>query len=195
MKALNLRSVRLAFVPLGPAHVQAAHSLWTEAEIREYLWDGEVISLERALDALHTSAADFRDCHFGLWGLQVRPAAELAGFCGLRRAALMPEPELLFGLRQAYWGCGLGFEAADTVLAYAFGPLELPVVGAATDVTNHRSIRLLERLGMSRIREAVVQALPTLFYGLTNTNRTRRADEHRGHRMAAGATAAHGQPL
>jgi hypothetical protein len=44
MKSLNLQSNRLAFVPLGPAHVQAAHSLWTEAEIREYLWDGEVIS-------------------------------------------------------------------------------------------------------------------------------------------------------
>lgn len=167
MKSLSLRSDRLAFVPLGPVHVRAAHSLWTETEIREYLWDGEAISLERALDALQASAAAFRDCYFGLWGLRVPPSDELAGFCGLRRAALMPEPELLFALRQAYWSRGLGFEAASTLLAHAFGPLELPVVGAATDVPNHRSIRLLERLGMRRIREAAVHGLPTLFYGLT----------------------------
>ena len=37
MKSLSLRSDRLAFVPLGPVHVRAAHSLWTETEIREYL--------------------------------------------------------------------------------------------------------------------------------------------------------------
>ena len=176
MKSLNLRSSRLAFVPLGPVHVRAAHSLWTEAEIREYLWDGKAISLERALDALQTSAADFRDCDFGLWGLQVPPADELAGFCGLRRAALMPEPELLFALRQSYWSRGLGFEAAFTVLTHAFGPLELPLVGAATDVTNYRSIRLLERLGMSRIREAVVHGLPTLFYELTAADWRGRQD-------------------
>jgi len=32
--------------------LDAAHALWTEAEVRRYLWDDEIITRERAAEPL-----------------------------------------------------------------------------------------------------------------------------------------------
>ena len=48
----------------------------------------------------------------------------------------------------AYWGKGLAFESATTVLHYAFDTLELTEIVAETQSANVASCRLLERLGM-----------------------------------------------
>lgn len=134
--------------------------------MRRFLWDDAVIPLERAIDALAASEADFDARAFGLWGLYGADSPALVGFCGLRQGPLFVEPELLFGLTETHWGRGLATEAAHAVVGYAFGALRLAAVGAATDVGNDRSTRVLARLGMRFTRRGVHEGLDTLFYRL-----------------------------
>jgi NAD-dependent deacetylase len=162
---LSLPTARLSLRPLLPADLEAAHSLWTEADVRRFLWDDKIIPVEMAEDALGASARDFADRRFGLWGLHERDAPDaLIGFCGLRTGGIASEPELLFGLRPSHWGRGLATEASRAVMDYAFGALGLPEVVAATDAPNERSARTLLRLGMMFERRADHQGLDTLFY-------------------------------
>lgn len=79
----------------------------------------------------------------------------------------MPEPELLFGLRETDWGRGLAGEAASAVFRHGFVQLHLPAIGAATDLPNDRSIRLLARLGFRPLGEKRIQGLDTLMFRLT----------------------------
>jgi ribosomal-protein-alanine N-acetyltransferase len=163
---LQLSTERLLLSPLTTEHLVSVHELWVQPSVRRYLWDDEIISLERAAEPLKASARNFQERGFGLWGLYLHATHELVGFCGLRVTNLFPEPELLFAVADRWQRQGLGYEAGLSVLAYAFGPLALARVGAVTDPPNISSQRLLERLGMHLVRRAGHAELDMLFYGL-----------------------------
>ncbi|HEX2728483.1 MAG TPA: GNAT family N-acetyltransferase, partial [Rubrobacteraceae bacterium] len=44
----EITSARLRLRPLVPNDLDAVHRLWTEPEVRKYLWDDEIISREKA---------------------------------------------------------------------------------------------------------------------------------------------------
>src|SRR3972149_6461108 len=65
-------------------------------------------------------------------------------------APFTPCIEIGWRLHHDYWGKGYAFEAATKVLTYAFETLKLQEVVAFTTVTNIRSRKLMEKLGMQR---------------------------------------------
>ncbi len=163
--ALDTERLRLRIVL--PRDAQAMHDLWIDPDVRRFLWDDVAISFETAAAVTAASARDFAAHRFGLWSVHTREAPdELVGFCGLRSEGVGAEPELLFGLRPAWWRQGLAQEAARAVLRHAFSTLGLRRVIAATDVPNQRSARTLTALGMRLDRRAEHHGLDTLFFSL-----------------------------
>jgi NAD-dependent deacetylase len=170
---LVLETARLRLHPVLPRDTGAIHRIWTDPDVRRFLWDDVVIAPETASEVTKASAADFAARRFGLWTIRRRgdePA--IAGFCGLRSEGIGTGPELLFGLLPGFWGQGLAREAAQAVLAYGFGALDLPRIVAATDAPNERSARTLAALGMTLERRGDHHGLDTLFYGVDRPERT-----------------------
>ena len=161
----HLSTPRLRLRPLAGGDLDAAHSLWTDPDVRRYLWDDVVIPREQAVAVLAASEADFAAHGYGLWAVCVPETGELIGFCGFRPAE-EGEPELLYGLAPRWWGQGLATEAAQAVLGYGFDTLGFERVVAATDVPNAASVRVMERLGMRFERRGELNGLDTLFYAL-----------------------------
>lgn len=161
---LTLTSPRLRLDPVLPRATGAMHALWTDPEVRRFLWDDQVIPHSTAAAATLASARDFAVHRFGLWSLHVPGTPGPIGFCGLRSEGVGASPELLFGLRPEHWGRGLAQEASRAVLAYAFDRLHLPRVIAATDAPNLRSARTLSALGMRLERRGEHHGLDTLFF-------------------------------
>lgn len=161
----RLATARLELRPLTTADLDAAHALWTDPDVRRYLWDDLVIPVETAREVLARSRTDFESRGFGLWGLYEPEAPALIGFCGCRST---PDdgPELMFGLIPSRWHQGLAAEASHAVLAHVFDTLRLAQVVAATDVPNAASARLLERLGFVRTGRRLVDGLDTSFFRL-----------------------------
>ncbi|MGE4221717.1 MAG: GNAT family N-acetyltransferase [Vicinamibacterales bacterium] len=185
MTATALVTPRARLRPLGPGDLEAVHALWTDPDVRRYLWDDEVVTRERALDALTDSDAGFASRGYGLWGIAVGADDTLAGFCGARPSET-GAPELLYGLRRRWWGRGLATECAEAVLQHLFERVECAEVVALTDPPNTASVRVMERLGMTFERRGDVHGLDTLFYRLrADTWRARRASAADGE--AAGA--------
>ena len=135
---LILNTPRLLMHPVLPRDTAALHQVWTDPQVRRFLWDDAVIPVATAAAVTSASANDFAAHRYGLWSLSIRgDAPTLAGFCGLRTAGIGPHPELLFGLLPAFWGQGLAIEAAREVLSYAFGYTPHP--------ENHRGDRCAQR--------------------------------------------------
>ena len=111
------RHPRLRLRPCREEDLPALHALWTEPEVRRYLWDGEVIPSERAMEILAKSEESFRTHGFGLWSAFVAGEPDLAGFAGLRVVGGTEEVEILYGLHPRLWGLGLATEAADALIA------------------------------------------------------------------------------
>jgi ribosomal-protein-alanine N-acetyltransferase len=143
-----LTTARLRLRPATEADIDALHRLWTDPDVRRFLWDDVVIDREQAAAVVSASLDSFTRRNFGQW-IVVRTASdELVGFCGLREVAGTTDVELLYGLAPTHWGQGLATEASTAVLAHAFDACALDEVIALADTPNEGSTRVMERLRM-----------------------------------------------
>jgi RimJ/RimL family protein N-acetyltransferase len=89
---------------------------------------------------------------WGLWAVELKATREFIGYVGLH----VPVPELPcspcveIGWRLAapYWGYGYATEAAVAALEVGFDRLHLSEIVSFTTLSNTRSRRVMERLGM-----------------------------------------------
>ena len=164
---------RLYLRPCTAADAGALHALWTDPEVRRFLWDGVEIAPHRAVAELERALDDARRHGLGYWMVYRRaPGAEAAasdpiGFAGFRFVRGTRDVELVYALAPAAWGHGYATEAGGALLGYAFGALGLATVHGLTDPPNRASARVLERLGMQLESRRRVEGLDTLVYVLT----------------------------
>jgi ribosomal-protein-alanine N-acetyltransferase len=161
-----LATPRLVLRPLTAADVAAVHALWTDPDVRRYLWADEVVTRDRVREVIAASTRHFAARRVGLWGVHHGADGALIGFCGCREWPT-GEPELMYGLLKPWWGRGLATEAASAVLDYVFETLGHPVVMAATDPPNVASVQVMERLGMTFDWRGEMHGLDTLVYRLS----------------------------
>jgi RimJ/RimL family protein N-acetyltransferase len=159
-----LRTARLQLRPMVPSDQDALHALWTAPGVRRFLWDDEIISPAKTAEVIATSEALFQERGYGLWAVRPHGGVELAGFAGIWPFREPPEYELLYGLAEPEWGRGYAVEAAEAVLSYCFGPLNMASVRASTDAANTASVRVLEKLGFTSTRRETVNGLDTMFF-------------------------------
>lgn len=89
-----------------------------------------------------------------LWAAELKSTAELIGFVGLQYtswpAHFTPAVEVGWRLGSQHWGRGYATEAANASLAYAFNECALSQIVSFTVPANVRSIRCMERIGLTR---------------------------------------------
>jgi len=153
MDAPTLTTARLRLRPLAPEDADALHALWTDPKVRRWLWDDDVIPRETVDTVIADGVASFAAHGYGHWTIADAATGEFVGFCGLRRVGDTGEVELLYALAPTFWGKGYATEAAQAVLAHGFDRVGLGRIVAQTDVPNAASVRVLERLGMTRERQ------------------------------------------
>ncbi len=91
---------------------------------------------------------------YGLWAVEVVGVNPFIGYVGLTGAGFeahfTPCTEMAWRLAYEHWGRGYASEAAAAALTFGFERLDLPEIVAFTTHANHRSRRVMERLGMVR---------------------------------------------
>jgi RimJ/RimL family protein N-acetyltransferase len=154
---------RLTLRPVSGSDLSDLWRMWTDPEVRRFLWDDRVISREEA-------ATTIADCEalsaggLGLWVLHTRdaidstPAIGCAGLFPVTTAATY-EPrvaglvEPLVALRPEHWGRGYAAEALQALIEHARSTLGLTQLAAVSDVPNVRSDRMLRRAGFNELSE------------------------------------------
>jgi ribosomal-protein-alanine N-acetyltransferase len=90
---------------------------------------------------------------FTFWAVELRRTSGFIGFTGLFHtpfeAHFTPCVEIGWRLLPEFWNQGLATEAARAAADYALDHLHLPEIVAFTAVTNQRSRRVMEKLGMT----------------------------------------------
>ena len=142
-----IETARLKLRPVSRNDLDDLHRLWTDPAVREFFWDGETISRERAKAAVKEGIGEFDRHGFGLWVAE--EAERLVGFCGLRPLDNAPEVEVLYGIAPSRWGEGFATEAALAMLRYGFEEAGLDRILGIADRENVASRRVLEKIGMT----------------------------------------------
>jgi [ribosomal protein S5]-alanine N-acetyltransferase len=82
-----------------------------------------------------------------MYAIEAPPIPTPVGLCGLVKREFLSSPDLGFALLPESVGKGYAAEAARAVIAHAESHLGIERLYAIVNGSNHRSLRLLERLG------------------------------------------------
>jgi len=86
---------------------------------------------------------------FGLYIVELKDGREPIGICGLIKREGLDDVDLGFAFLPRFWRNGYAFESAAAVMAYGRTALGLRRIVAVLSRENHRSSKLLQRLGFS----------------------------------------------
>ncbi|MBX9669497.1 MAG: GNAT family N-acetyltransferase [Candidatus Obscuribacterales bacterium] len=111
------------------------------------------LSTDESKSFIAGTEAHFEREGFGLWAVELRETGEFIGFVGLSiprfQAHFTPCVEIGWRLAPVHWGKGYAPEGAIEVLRDAFLRVKLPEVVSFTASSNQKSIRVMEKIGMS----------------------------------------------
>jgi RimJ/RimL family protein N-acetyltransferase len=144
-----LETERLTLRRLGEADAAFMLGLLNEPSFHQYIGDRGVRTEEEARAYLRNGPmASYEKFGFGLWLVQRKGDGAPIGICGLLKRDTLPDVDVGFALRPAFWGAGYALEAAAGVLAYGREAFALSRVAAIVQADNQASIRLLGKLGL-----------------------------------------------
>lgn len=163
-RTMILTTGRLTLRPVAAGDACPLHELWSSAGVRRFLWDDEIIPMDRTRSAIELSHQLFEGRGHGLWSAWLKDSPELCGFGGLWPFRDPPQYELLYGVAERLWSRGYATEIGEAIVRYCTRSLGMPKVRASTDTGNVGSIRVLEKLGLRLVERCTVDGLDTVFY-------------------------------
>jgi len=163
-----LETERLIFRHFLPDDLDSLYVLYSDREVRQYLPEG-TLTYEETKEELEW----FLDGHpqhpqLGLWATIYKATNQFIGRCGLLPWIIdqRPEVEVAYMLAKAYWGQGLGTEAAQAILNYGLEKLHLPRLICLIDRENQASIRVAQKIGMTFEKEGSDEKGPYLLFSI-----------------------------
>ena len=140
--------------------------LYSDPEVRRYFPDGtrDLAYTKEELEWYLNGHPDHPE--LGLWATIHKPSQQFIGRCGLLPWTIDGrfEVEVAYLLDKAYWGQGLGTEAAQAVLDYGFEHLQLSRLICIITPGNVASVKVASRIGMVFERETEDELGPFLLY-------------------------------
>ena len=94
--------------------------------------------------------ADYENYGYGRFAVELKETGKVIGFCGIKYLPEIDLPEVGFRYLKEYWGRGIGTEAARVCVDFARDDLKIKQLIALIVPENTGSIRVAEKLGMSR---------------------------------------------
>jgi ribosomal-protein-alanine N-acetyltransferase len=161
-----LETQRLTLRHLLPSDLDSLFALYRDPEIRRYFPEG-TLTYEETKEELEW----FLNGHpahpeLGLWATVHKESGEFIGRCGLLPWTIeqRPEVEVAYLLAKEYWGLGLGTEAAQAIVHYAFEQLKLSRLICMTHPENQASVKVARNIGMTLEKEMEDDKGPFLLY-------------------------------
>lgn len=115
------------------------------------------LTAEESLAFYHRIQNEFRTYGFGLYAVEEKETDSFIGYTGLHHfdfnTDFAPGIEIGWRLRTEAWGKGYATEAATACLRYAREELGIKDIYSFTSLPNKRSERVMQKIGMERIKE------------------------------------------
>lgn len=144
-------------------------ALYSDPEIRQYFPEG-VLNLEETKEELewHMNGHP-KYPELGLWATIHKETGKFIGRCGLLPWTIdgQHEVEVAYTISREFWGQGLGTEAAQAILNYAFEKLNLSRLICLIDAENIASQKVAEKIGMRYEKEGRDETGSFLIYSIT----------------------------
>ena len=147
----QLETERLRLRLFTLADVQIMFELNSDPEIIKYAEATPARDLQEARQRLEQGPlADYENYGYGRFAVELKETGKVIGFCGIKYLPEIDLPEVGYRYLKEYWGRGIGTEAARVCVHFARDDLKIKKLIALIVPENTGSIRVAEKLGMSR---------------------------------------------
>ncbi len=134
----------------------------SDREVMEFL--PKCLSLEETRQFYNRIVAEHNACGYGLYAVELKNSGSFIGYVGFHNfdfdAAFSPGVEIGWRLARAYWNQGYATEAAKACIAHAQKHALFDEIYSFTTISNHRSERVMQKIGMERLGTFSHPALP-----------------------------------
>jgi ribosomal-protein-alanine N-acetyltransferase len=168
------------------ADAELLFELDSDPEVMRYIGLYGLPTVEAYRERLRTVWLPYYAPHStrGFWAISDRASGLFHGWCFLRPATdykfaaevawtRLSDLELGYRLHRAAWGHGFATEASTALVRRALADPAVTSVVAAALVPNRASTRVMEKIGMKRVREFVIAGLdhPLVTYAIDRDHR------------------------
>lgn len=150
---MELLSARLLIKEIGWEDLEDIHRLHCFPEVDEYNTQGIPKDIEETRKnirpAIEAQKEENRKSYF--WKIVKKDSGEFIGVTGLTLSLnRFKLGEIFYSIHPEYWGNGFATEVARTIVKSGFEDFKLHKVEAGVATENSRSIKVLEKAGMTR---------------------------------------------
>ena len=147
----QLQTERLRLRLFTLADVQIMFELNSDPEIIKYAEATPARDLQEARQRLEQGPlADYEKYGYGRFAVELKETGNVIGFCGIKYLPEIDLPEVGYRYLKEYWGRGIGTEAARVCVEFARDDLKIKKLIALILPENTGSIKVAEKLGMSK---------------------------------------------
>jgi ribosomal-protein-alanine N-acetyltransferase len=131
--------------------LQIMFELSSDPEIIKYAEATPARNLEEARQRLEEGPlSDYEKYGYGRFAVEWKETGKVIGFCGIKYLPEIDLPEVGYRYLKEDWGRGIGTEAARVCVDFARDDLKINKLVALIVPENMGSIRIAEKLGMSK---------------------------------------------
>jgi RimJ/RimL family protein N-acetyltransferase len=161
---------RLIVRHLQSGDVDAMFSIFSLPDVTRWMGDGTPLSRELCAKWIEVSLRNYATRGFGASAVIEKCTGEFIGCSGIVYDAERQEPEIIYAFSPKSWGKGYASELVPAMLAYGLTQCGLQYVLATIDSENKVSCRVVEKAGMSLVRqESEPDGHVTLVYSSKST--------------------------
>jgi len=146
----QLETTRLRLRQFTHDDLQVMYILNTDPDVIKYA-DTLPRDMEEVRQRLEQGPlADYKKYGYGRFAVELKETGEVIGFCGIKYLPEIDLPEVGYRYMKEYWGRGIGTEAAEVCVGFARDDLKIKKLIALIIPENIASIRVAEKLGMTK---------------------------------------------
>lgn len=146
----QLETARLRLRHFTHDDLQVMWVLSTDPDVIKYA-DTPARDMEEVRQRLEQGPlADYKKYGYGRFAVELKETGKVIGFCGIKYLTEIDLNEVGYRYMTEYWGMGIGTEAAQACVGFAKDDLKIEKLIALIIPENIGSIRVAEKLGMTR---------------------------------------------
>ncbi|MGD2035218.1 MAG: GNAT family protein [Bacteroidales bacterium] len=150
---MNLSSERLTLKEIDKEDIETLHRLNSMPEIDEFNTLGIPENIDKTIKTYQSVFDDQKSEKRKLfcWIVWKSKSDEIIGLAGMKISGdRFNMGEIYYNLDPEFWGWGFATEVARTLIKFGFEELRLHRIEAGVATENKRSVRVLEKAGMTR---------------------------------------------
>jgi RimJ/RimL family protein N-acetyltransferase len=162
-----IETARVYLRPFTFDDLDAFAVIGSDPDVMRYIGAGRPLSREDTQTRLNAIIEHQNKHGFGVWAAIEKSTGTLMGYCGLQFLDNTSEVEVGYRLAKRFWGMGFASEAAKASLRYGFETLGLGRIVAVVQPANLASQHVLEKIGLSYVKDARFYNTEVKYYAIT----------------------------